>query len=300
MKPVGQEMVDLIISKGSFAVAEYYDVQFNDGNHDYFTDLDFDISDGVNTYKSNSLRFEGLRFKIAVGLEVDEQELRVSAYPGETIGGANFFNAVHEGLLDGAYVTRKRGFWVANSRAIFNVYIVTPPVAIVTLFVGRVASIDKIGRTHVEMKLKSPLSLLDVDMPRNSYSPSCLWTLFDQGCTLSKSAFTFSGTIIGGNDGGLTVGGGIPDPVGADGLATYALGRLLFTSGALSNLQVAISTNDANNIIFAHPPVSGFAGGDTFQAWPGCSKSTGTCSLKFGNIANFRGFPRVPPVAFSA
>ncbi len=301
MKPVSPTMISLIQNDAQFAVAEGFEVQFNDGSFDYFTDLDMAIVvDGI-LYKANSLRFEGLRFKLAVGWSVDEQELKISAFPGENLGGSSFFVAIQEGLLDGAYITRKRFFWEANSPSLYQIYNLSPPVAAVTLFTGRVSTIDKIGRTHVELKLKSPLSLLDIDMPRNTYQPSCQWTLFDPGCGLIKSAFTFSGNVatVSPDFADITVTGGIPTPTGADGLPTYAFGRLLFTSGVNQNLQVSINSNDATTVDFLFPPVRNIQIGDTFQMWPGCAKNDNACLNKFNNMVHFRGFPRVPPIVVS-
>ena len=34
--------------------------------------------------------------------------------------------------------------------------------------------------------------------------------------------------------------------------------------------------------------------GDTFFARAGCDKSVATCSAKFGNVPNFRGYPTIP------
>jgi hypothetical protein len=35
--------------------------------------------------------------------------------------------------------------------------------------------------------------------------------------------------------------------------------------------------------------------GDTFTIYYGCDHTPGTCQSKFNNLANFRGFPYVPP-----
>jgi len=34
--------------------------------------------------------------------------------------------------------------------------------------------------------------------------------------------------------------------------------------------------------------------GDTFTAYPGCDRTSPTCSGKFGNLVNFRATPDVP------
>ena len=41
-------------------------------------------------------------------------------------------------------------------------------------------------------------------------------------------------------------------------------------------------------------PVLPIAEGDSFIARAGCDKRIATCSAKFANVANFRGFPNIP------
>lgn len=298
MKPVSQEMIDLILTQSQPAIAELYDFHFVDGSHDYFTNLDLSIGYNNIVWKANSIRIEGLRFKIGVGWQVDEQQIKISAYPGETLGGASFFSAVESGLLDGAYITRMRGFWAANSQSTYYIY-AAAPVAMVTLFTGRVSTIDKIGRTHVELKVKSPLSLLDIDMPRNTYQPGCQWRLFDAGCTLNRASFTSSFTVGTANSLVINPSGGVSPNNGADGIKYYQQGRITFTSGVNDGLVVSIRDNDATSFFLRLPLVAVPAPGDTFTASAGCSKRSETCSTKFSNLHNFRGFPRVPPVVQS-
>lgn len=50
------------------------------------------------------------------------------------------------------------------------------------------------------MVVKSPLELLNIQMPRNVIQPGCRHTLFDTGCTLSAAAFTTSGACVAGSD----------------------------------------------------------------------------------------------------
>src|ERR1700685_2633105 len=81
------------------------------GANDYFTDADLDINWNGQTWKSGSLRFEGLQRKISVGLAVDEQNLKIWAAPTDTMFGANFLEGAEEGLLDGVVIVRYRLIW---------------------------------------------------------------------------------------------------------------------------------------------------------------------------------------------
>lgn len=301
MKPIPASFPSFILNNRRMLKAELYTFALNDGSFDYFTDCDIPITYNGNTFKANSLRIEGLKFKIGIGTQVDEQDLKISAFPGDTLAGANFFDAVSSGLLDAAYLTRQRAFWAVNDGRPW-VDFQAAPVAVVPLFVGLVSTVDKLGRTYAQIKVKSPLSLCDIDMPRNTYQPGCQWELFSPGCTLSRAAFAKTGTISAVYTDGFAVSGGISPVNGADGLQYYVQGQVVFNSGAQENNVFTIANNGASKITFAYPPVAGLLVGDSFTLSPGCSKigRGGACELKFNNLNNFRGFPRVPPIMVSA
>ena len=63
------------------------------------------------------------------------------------------------------------------------------------LFKGRIGTVDNVGRTSAQITVNSDLVLLDLQMPRNVYSPACQHVLYDSGCTLIKSAFGTAGTV---------------------------------------------------------------------------------------------------------
>jgi uncharacterized phage protein (TIGR02218 family) len=278
-------------------VTDLFQFTMRDGSFDYFTSLDVPVVYAGNTYKANSLQIEGLRLQLSIGVKVDEQDIRIAALPTDTLTGANFFTSVEEGLLDGAYLTRSKAFWIPLTGLPFKDFL-NKPDAVIPIYVGRVASIDKIGRTQVEMKLRSPLSLLDTDMPRNTYQPACQWTLYDTGCGLARGPFTSSFTVISATKTDIIVSSVSP-VLGADGLAYYQQGRLLFTSGINNNLQTIISGNGASDFALQYPLLTPPNPGDTFTASAGCSKMSNTCSSKFANLQNFRAFPRVPPIVIS-
>lgn len=301
MKPASTQLIALLQS-GRFLFADLYQFTLNSGATDYFSSLDVPVTYGGNTYKADSLRIDGLKFKIAVGLQVDEQEVRIGAYPGDTLAGADFLSTVGVGLLDGAYLLRSRAFW-QRATGIAQQDIALPPIGVIALSNMLVSQITKIGRTHVEMKVKSPTKLMDLDMPRNYYSPGCIHTLYDSGCTLVKSAHGGNGAV-GGPQSALTNlnipwAGGVSPITSGDGLPSFAQGRLLFTSGVLNNLQVSIANNDGNFLYLTYPLQQLPNLGDTFTAYLGCSKTINSCENKFANLDNFRGFPFVPQVYVS-
>jgi uncharacterized phage protein (TIGR02218 family) len=301
VKDVPPEMIQLILTQHRFAIAELYTFTLNDGAADYFTSIDLDLNLNSHTYKANALRIEGLQYNLGVGFKVDELTVKISAFPGEQLAGAEFFTAVQSGLLDGATIQRDRVFWAAGQQVAYRDYL-EQPVAIIPLFLGFVSTIDRMGRTFCEMKVKSPMSLLDIDMPRNTYQQGCLWTLYEPGCGAVRADFTSTYTVGVASPQDINPTTAISPVTGADGVPYYALGRLKFTSGPLINVQVAIESNDGTTFGLAYPLAQLPNPGDTFEASAGCTKMGrgGACELKFNRLVSFRGFPKVPPVVVAA
>lgn len=300
MKPVPSGFINFIKTNQRMLLGELYTFTLQSGAQDFFTNLDVSVIYGGNIFKGNALRIEGLKYKVAVGWQVDEQEILISAFPGETLAGASFFTALESGLLDGAYFTRQRVFWAANDGRPWIDYQALP-VTVVTLFIGRVSTVDKIGRTQAQIKVKSPLSLLDIDMPRNTYEPGCQWSLFDAGCTLDRNSFSLGYTVQSATALSITPTIPIAPSIGADGIPVYAFGRIKFVSGVNNNLIASIATNDGTSFQLSFPLTEIPVLGDTFIVSQGCAKTGrgGACELKFANLANFRGFPRIPPISLS-
>jgi uncharacterized phage protein (TIGR02218 family) len=298
---VSRQYLNWLMAANRAIMGNLYQFTSVTGINSYYTDLDVTVNALNINWTSGSLRFEGLQRKVGIGLNVDEQNLKIWAGPNDTMFGSQFLLGAAQGLLDGAQVVRYRAVWqfitgnaavdVANNQ----------PLAVWPLFTGYVSSIAEGGASHIELKVKSALVKLTTNMPRNYYQPGCNWTLFDQGCTLNKASYGVNGTV---GPGGATaklipVNGGISPSVGSDGITQYRQGRILFTSGVNSGEQFLIDDNDAFTLVLAYALDNIPATGDTFTYYPGCSKSYNTCSVKFANTVNFRGFDKVPPIYVS-
>lgn len=296
---VSSQYIEWTLEANRGIMGHLYQFQSATGVNDYFTDLDVDITSFMGaTWKSGSLRFEGMQRKIGIGLNVDEQTLKIWAAPTDTLFGSNFLTGAYQGLLNGAVITRFRAVWpFVTGNAATDVR--AAPLAAWALFTGYTSLLPKGGASHIELKVKSALAKMNVNMPRNYYQPGCLWTLFDDGCTLHKAAFGVTGAVTSATALAVVISGGIVTPIGADGIANYGQGRLLFTSGVNSGLQVLIDTNDTTSLYLAYPLLTPPAPGDTVTFYPGCSKAYNTCDVKFNNKNNFRGFDKVPPVMLS-
>lgn len=251
-----------------------------------YTNADAPVTLNGYVYAANSVLVEGLEFKCDVGLSVDQQKIVLAARLTDTIGGIPFLQAIRNGLLDGAEVQRERAFlnsWSAADRA--------NPVGSVILFKGRVGEINSVGRTAAEISVNSDLVLLDIDMPRNLYGPNCQHVLYDSGCTLVKSAHGASGTVGAGSS--------LVQINWASSSAIYAQGTITFSSGANTGASANVKNADSGALYLSYPLPNAPSTGDALTVYQGCDHTQYTCTNKFGNLANFRGFPYIPPPTFA-
>ena len=136
--------------------------------------IDRDVVFGGATYQANAVLIDGLKYKSAIGLEVDKQQLTIAAWPTQTINGAPVLQALAGGAFDGARVQRWRVFLDPSLPGGADG---------VLLFQGRVSTVDSVGRTQAKLTVASDLVVLEYDMPHNLFSPTCSHVLYDQGCT---------------------------------------------------------------------------------------------------------------------
>jgi uncharacterized phage protein (TIGR02218 family) len=246
-----------------------------------YTNIDVTFAYAGVTYLANSILVDGLKYKAAVGLEADQQQITVAARSTDSIlGGAPFLQALRDGSFDGCEIVRYRVF--------FSDRLGGTAIGAAMLFKGRLGNIDEIGRSSAKLTVNSDLVLLDIDMPRNMYQPTCLHTLYDVGCTLHKSDFQASGTVGAGSTASI-----IYWP-GAD--TNFAQGTISFTSGVLTAVTATVGSAVNGSLLnLINPLPSVPAAGDGFTVYFGCDHTLTTCQAKFNNLVNFRGFPYVPP-----
>ena len=142
------------------------------------------------TFVADGPLVQGLKYRCTVGLEVDKQQISIAARPTDLVNGAPFLEALRDGAFDGASVQRDRVFMSALGQ---------PPIGGATLFKGRVSTVDAVGRTSATITVASDLVILDYDMPRNLYSPTCLHTLYDSGCGVPRGTYSVSGVAGAGS-----------------------------------------------------------------------------------------------------
>jgi len=247
-----------------------------------YTNLDIPVSLNGYVYAANSVLVDGLKYRCSIGVNVDQQQITVSAWPGMTIGGIPFLQAVQQGLLDGAEIQRDRAFLASFAG---NLPLV--PVGAILLFKGRVADVASVGRTLAKVNVASDLTLLAIDMPRRRFQPSCQHVLYDAGCGVARSSYTFSGAVGAGST---------PISINWSGASSsFQQGALTFTGGANTGIEVTIKAASTGNLALAYPLPNAPAVGDAFTASYGCDHTTTTCTSRFSNLNNFFGCPYMPP-----
>jgi len=245
-----------------------------------YTNADVAVSYDGKLFRADGPLVSGLKYRATIGLNVDRQEISIAARPGDLTSGAPFLASLRDGAFDGARVRRDRVF--------FSDVVGGTLVGGVTLFYGRISTIDEVGRTRAKLTVANEIVLLDIDMPRNIFGATCQNTLYDSVCGLPSGAFSTQASVGAGSTASLIFSSAAT--------AAHAQGKLIFSAGA--NAAVAATVKLAApgaSLTLAYPLPFTPATGDSFTVYYGCDHTQGTCQARFNNLANFRGFPFVPP-----
>ena len=286
MKSAPAALIAALQSSRELAFADCFTLTLADGTVARTTNAQYPVSVPQSgapalVFAAGDILIGGLKLKQTVGVDIDEQQIDIAFKPTSTIAGLPWPVAVREGRFDGATFDRARVVMTAPGVApIAN--------ALVTMFHGEVATVDNIGRLSCRMTVKSMLNKLAIDMPRDIWQPSCLNTLYDGLCTVSKSANAASGTVGAGPT--VTF---IPWSGSAEGI--YDQGTVTFEGGANVGISRTVRQSTTAGLTLQRPLDYPPAAGDSFVVYRGCDKTTATCAGRFNNLANFRGFPLVPP-----
>ena len=248
-----------------------------------YTDLDLPVAWNGYVYSASSVLVSGLRYKCSLGLSVDQQKIVISARSTDTLGGIPFLQALQQGAFDGAILQREKAFfssWATTAGSLV-------PIGTAIMFKGRVAAIDDVGRTTAQVTVAADTVFLAISMPRRLWSPQCTHVLYDSGCGLARGTYSASGTVGTG-----ATNTWVP---WSSSSSAYAQGTVTFTSGANSGIVTTIKSATAGGLVLAYPLPNVPTVGDAFTASQGCDHTQATCQSKFNNLANFRGYPYVPP-----
>lgn len=300
MKDIPATLVRFLAGRTSFIFANLYTFALVNGITLRWTDQQYDltipqITGDPLTWIAQDVMPSGLTFKSSIGLAADQQTIDLVYAPPSSaspslVGTVPIAQALLQGQFDGATVRRSVAIYDTYDDALPVGWGDITPLGVAypghsTLFYGLVSTIQSIGKVEAKLSAKSQLMLLDVDMPRNYWQSSCQHVFCDAGCTLSRAAFTASGTVGAG-----ATKTRVPWTGSA---TTYTLGTITFVTGANAGVTATVKQADASGLTLAFPLVNTPAGGDTFTATQGCDKTMTRCTA-LGNLLNFDGFPFVP------
>lgn len=237
-----------------------------------------DAMSGPLEYQSNLVKVSGLKLQLGVGVEVDEQDI-VLEYSENLLynGQMSFGAALRYGRFDGSVIRRDRYFATSWGQ---------PWVGGVPMFVGLTSTLESVSRSECAMKVKSSLVLLKTPMPRKSFQPGCLWTLFDGGCGLDRNDFDTAGTI------GVGSTASVINWAGA--VAGMRFGTVYVEDGSgVTQVRTIEDVNPGVSLTLAYPLDFTPVGGETFVSYPGCIRTYARCG-ELGNQSRYRGYPYVP------
>jgi uncharacterized phage protein (TIGR02218 family) len=245
----------------------------------FVTNFDTDVTWNGNTFVAGAILVSGMKFKVSTGLEVDRQQITISAPPGQSLWGSPWGNTLRDGAFDGAAFQRDRVFFDPS---------LPNGMDGVTLFRGRVSTVDGVGRSKASVTIASPLVVLDYFMPRNIFSPTCVHVLYDSGCHANAGQYAVRTIVSVGSTVQLIMNNGANK--------NQAQGSIVFNSGLNAGIRSTIkSVNPGVSWLLMYPLPDLPAPNDLIEVYYGCDHTYATCGSRFNNQRHFRGFPNVPP-----
>jgi uncharacterized phage protein (TIGR02218 family) len=224
-------------------------------------------------------KFERSKIKVVIGTQVDELDVKIYPETRDLIGSVPFLEAAWQGQLDGAILQLERAF--------MPTYGDTSPGTVV-LFAGRISDID-CTRTGIEIRCRSHLELLNIQMPRRLWQSSCAHLFGDAMCQFDRSSLQANFTAQAGSTQAQIAASLSPSPA-----SLYMQGTIVGLTGANAGSSRTVANMGAGWIYVKLAFLSPVMAGDEFRLLPGCDRTLATCSNVFNNAAHFGGFPYIP------
>lgn len=268
-------------------IADLFTIELADGvTVVRLTSFDRDVSYGGVTWSSSGPKITRTSLKVTNTTDVSEMTVRIDA-TGDDYNSSNIKTLFHNGLFDGATVRLGR---------MVKQYPDDVSLGIVDMFLGRVSTTEITGLS-VSITVKSMMSLLQQQMPRNVYRAGCVWALYSSGCGVDRASHTGTAVVGSGpnNARQVSFSGSWITPLGAVAASSLSLGTLTVTSGAGAGQSRTITGVVGSVLQVSQPLLTVPSPGDTLSATMGCSKTAAVCDSRFSNLQRRRSFDRIPP-----
>jgi uncharacterized phage protein (TIGR02218 family) len=278
MKAASPALIALLSSSTQFVMADLYTFTLVGGNVLRYSAAPTAIVANGFTF-SVGPKFERSKTSTVIGTQVDELDIKVYPETTDQIGETPWLQAAWQGQLDGALLQLDRAFMPS--------YGDTSPGTVV-LFAGRISDID-CSRTGIDMKCRSHLELLNIQMPRRLWQSSCTHVFGDAMCQFNRTTLQASFACLSGSTETQ-----ILSTINATPAGLYIQGTIFGLTGANAGDGRTVAGMSSGNVsvrlAFLSPPMVG----DQFQLLPGCDRSITTCTNVFNNAIHFGGMPYIP------
>ncbi len=274
MKVLSQDLRDHLTS-GATTLCRCWKVIRTDGVVLGFTDHD------------RSLSFDGVDYEAASGFTASEavSELGLSVGGLEVDGALSSDRLLEADIAGGAYDNARVEVWLVNW---------TDTDERLLLRIGNIGEVERADNAF-RAEIRGLAHALDQEQGR-IFQYECDADFADARCGIDggQPAYSGSGTVLSADSARL---------FDAENLAGYAdgwftRGRLTWTGGANAGRVIEVKDHTlidtTASFTLWQPMGADIAAGDTFTVVAGCDKQFGTCSAKFSNVLNFRGFPHMP------
>ena len=278
MKVASPALIALLSGGDQFIMADLYTITLVGGSVLRYSAAPTALS--ANGYLfALGPKFERSKTKIVIGTQVDELEVQVYTEPTDLIGGVPLLEAAWQGQLDGALLQLERAF--------MSSYGDTSPGTVV-LFAGRISDID-CTRTGIDLKCRSHLELLNIQMPRRLWQSSCTHTFGDAMCQFDRSSLEATFSAGPGSTPAQIATAVSPIPANL-----YIQGTIIGLTGGNAGASRTVSNMSDGWVFLKLAFLSPVVAGDQFQLLPGCDRTLASCTNIFNNANHFGGFPYVP------
>jgi uncharacterized phage protein (TIGR02218 family) len=263
------------LASGATTLCRCWRVTRRDGAVLGFTDHDENLVFDDTTFRAGT-GFEGSEIEARLGFAVTGTELH-GALSSETLS--------EDDLAAGRYDDAKIELYLVNWAQVEDRLLL------------RAGNLGEVRRedSAFSAEVRGVASRLDEEKGR-IFAATCDADLGDARCkiNLTDPAYRGEGTIAVLEGTSIFTAGGLD--AFADGWFTQ--GRLQWTSGANAGLAIEVKEHRADSggvrlSLWQKMPAP-LAAGDVFTVTAGCDKRFATCSGRFANALNFRGFPHLP------
>ncbi len=278
MKEASPALIALLNGSDRFVMADLYTFTLVGGETLRYSAAPTALAVGGSAFALGP-KFERSKTKTVIGTQVDELEIKIYPEPTDLVGNITFLEAMWLGQFDGALVQLERAF--------MPIYGDTSPGTVI-LFAGRVSDID-CSRTGIDLRCRSHLELLNIQMPRRLWQSSCTHTFGDAMCQFDRTGLQETFACLEGSTSTSIATGVAPSPS-----TLYDQGTIVGVGGANAGSSRTISQLADGYVSVRKAFLSAVVPGDLFQLLPGCDRTFATCTSVFNNAVHFGGFPYIP------